>query len=65
LTSTMAAGPTRALTATHPYGQIGELANDWDGYLGVIPKSSATVAEVGGCDPVSNAARVGEHIAVV
>ena len=27
-------------------GQITELANDWDGYMGVIPKSSATVAEV-------------------
>ncbi|WP_204137777.1 arylsulfatase [Halomicronema sp. CCY15110] len=27
-------------------GQICELANDWDGYAGTIPKSSATVAEV-------------------
>jgi arylsulfatase A-like enzyme len=27
-------------------GQIAELANDWDGYMGVIPKTSATVAEV-------------------
>jgi len=27
-------------------GQIAELANDWDGYSGVIPKSSATFAEV-------------------
>ena len=27
-------------------GQITELANDWDGYMGVIPKSSATVAQV-------------------
>ena len=27
-------------------GQIAELANDWDGYTGVIPKSSATIAEV-------------------
>jgi arylsulfatase len=26
--------------------QIGELANDWNGYTGTIPKSSATVAEV-------------------
>jgi arylsulfatase len=44
--------PTRAalLTGRNHHrvgnGQIGELANDWDGYLGVIPKSSATVAEV-------------------
>ena len=27
-------------------GQIAELANDWDGYAGIIPKSSATIAEV-------------------
>ena len=27
-------------------GQIAELANDWDGYAGTMPKSSATVAEV-------------------
>lgn len=27
-------------------GQIAELANDWDGFSGTIPKSSATVAEV-------------------
>ncbi|MEF2977254.1 arylsulfatase [Subtercola sp. YIM 133946] len=27
-------------------GQIAELANDWDGYAGEIPKSSALVAEV-------------------
>ena len=27
-------------------GQIAELGNDWDGYSGLIPKSSATVAEV-------------------
>jgi arylsulfatase A-like enzyme len=27
-------------------GTITELANDWDGYSGIIPKSSATVAEV-------------------
>lgn len=30
-------------------GQIAELANDWDGFSGVIPKSSATVAEVLKC----------------
>ncbi len=27
-------------------GQIAELANDWDGYAGIIPMSCATVAEV-------------------
>ena len=27
-------------------GQIAELANDWDGYSGTMPKSSATAAEV-------------------
>lgn len=27
-------------------GQITEFANDWEGYTGIIPKSSATVAEV-------------------
>lgn len=27
-------------------GQITELANDWDGFSGVIPKTSATLAEV-------------------
>jgi arylsulfatase A-like enzyme len=27
-------------------GIIAEFANDWDGYTGVIPKSSATIAEV-------------------
>jgi arylsulfatase A-like enzyme len=27
-------------------GQICELANDWDGFSGTIPKSYATVAEV-------------------
>ena len=28
------------------YGQIAELANDWDGYSGHIPRSSALMAEV-------------------
>ena len=27
-------------------GQIAELANDWDGYSGIQPKTSAMVAEV-------------------
>lgn len=44
--------PTRAalLTGRNSHrigsGQVAELANDWDGYTGIIPKSSATVAEV-------------------
>lgn len=44
--------PTRAslLTGRNHHrvgkGQIAELANDWDGYSGRIPKSSATMAEV-------------------
>lgn len=44
--------PTRAslLTGRNHHrvgnGQIAEFANDWDGYTGVIPKSSATIAEV-------------------
>jgi arylsulfatase A-like enzyme len=50
--TTAMCSPTRAalLTGRNHHrvanGQIGELANDWDGYLGVIPKSSATIAEV-------------------
>ena len=27
-------------------GQVAEFANDWDGYSGVIPKTSATIATV-------------------
>lgn len=27
-------------------GQVAELANDWDGYAGVIPKTAATIPEV-------------------
>ncbi|MBA8880896.1 arylsulfatase [Phyllobacterium myrsinacearum] len=44
--------PTRAalLTGRNPhrvgFGQIAELANDWDGYSGRIPRTSATVAKV-------------------
>jgi arylsulfatase A-like enzyme len=50
--TTAMCSPTRAalLTGRNHHrvanGQIGELANDWDGYTGVMPKSSATVAEV-------------------
>ncbi len=50
--TTAMCSPTRAalLTGRNEHrvasGQIAELANDWDGYMGTIPKSSATVAEV-------------------
>ena len=50
--TTAMCSPTRAslLTGRNHHrvgnGQIAELANDWDGYSGVIPKTSATVAEV-------------------
>jgi arylsulfatase A-like enzyme len=50
-TTTMCS-PTRAALLTRrnhhrvASGQITELANDWDGYMGIIPKSSVTVAEV-------------------
>src|SRR6516164_7321389 len=50
--TTAMCSPTRAalLTGRNHHrvgnGQITELANDWDGYSGVMPKSSATVAEV-------------------
>ncbi|MEK6481043.1 arylsulfatase [Catalinimonas sp. 4WD22] len=50
--STAMCSPTRAALLTgrnHTRvgnGQITEWANDWDGFSGVIPKTSATVAEV-------------------
>ncbi len=50
--STAMCSPTRAalLTGRNHHrvgsGQITEYSNDWDGYSGVIPTSSATVAEV-------------------
>lgn len=50
--TTAMCSPTRAALMTgrnhHRVGagQIAEFANDWDGYSGVIPKSSATIAEV-------------------
>lgn len=50
--STAMCSPTRAalLTGRNHHrvgsGQITEYANNWDGYTGIIPKSSATIAEV-------------------
>jgi arylsulfatase len=50
--TTAMCSPTRAALMTgrnhHRVGAgiIAEFANDWDGYSGVIPKSSATIAEV-------------------
>ena len=50
--STAMCSPTRAALLTgrnHTFvgnGQIAAIANDFDGFSGVIPKSSATVAEV-------------------
>ena len=50
--STAMCSPTRAALLTgrnHTKvgnGQICELANDWDGFSGTIPKTSATMAEV-------------------
>lgn len=50
--TTAMCSPTRAslLTGRNHHrvgsGQIAELANDWDGYSGHMPKSSATMAEV-------------------
>jgi arylsulfatase len=50
--TTAMCSPTRASLLTGRnhhrvgYGQIAELANDWDGYSGRIPKSSSTIAEV-------------------
>src|SRR6201998_4127747 len=50
--TTAMCSPTRAslLTGRNHHrvgsGQIAELANDWDGYSGKIPRSSALVAEV-------------------
>lgn len=50
--STAMCSPTRAALLTgrnHTVvgnGQIAEIANDWDGFSGTIPKTSATVGEV-------------------
>ena len=37
-------------------GMVAEFANDWDGYTGVIPKSSATIARVLSCYGYATAA---------
>src|SRR5215469_10591919 len=50
--TTAMCSPTRAslLTGRNHHrvgaGQIAEFANDWDGYAGIIPRSSALVADV-------------------
>ncbi len=50
--TTAMCSPTRAALLTGRnhhhvgYGTIAELAADWDGYAGVIPRSAATVAQV-------------------
>ena len=59
--------PTRAALMTGRnhnrvgFGQIAELANDWDGYTGIIPKSSATIAEVLGHYGYASAAFGKDH----
>jgi arylsulfatase len=59
--------PTRASLMTGRnhnrvgFGQIAELANDWDGYTGIIPKSSATIAEVLGHYGYASAAFGKDH----
>ena len=65
--TTAMCSPTRAALMTGRnhnrvgFGQIAELANDWDGYTGVIPKSSATIAEVLGYYGYASAAFGKDH----
>lgn len=65
--TTAMCSPTRAALMTgrnhHRVGagQIAEFANDWDGYSGVIPKSSATIAEVLGHYGYASAAFGKDH----
>jgi arylsulfatase len=65
--TTAMCSPTRAALMTGRnhnrvgFGQIAELANDWDGYTGVIPKSSATIAEVLGHYGYASAAFGKDH----
>ncbi len=65
--TTAMCSPTRAALMTGRnhnrvgFGQIAEFANDWDGYTGVIPKSSATIAEVLGYYGYASAAFGKDH----
>ena len=65
--TTAMCSPTRAALMTgrnhHRVGagQIAEFANDWDGYAGSIPKSSATIAEVLGHYGYASAAFGKDH----
>jgi len=60
--TTAMCSPTRAALMTGRnhnrvgYGTIAELAADWDGYVGVIPRSAATVAQVLGAYGYATAA---------
>ena len=60
--TTAMCSPTRAslLTGRNHHrvgaGQIAELASDWDGYVGKIPKSTATFAQVLSCYGYNTAA---------
>jgi len=65
--TTAMCSPTRAALLTGRNhnrvgsGQIAELANDWDGYTGIIPRSSATIAEVLGHYGYASAAFGKDH----
>jgi arylsulfatase A-like enzyme len=65
--TTAMCSPTRASLMTGRnhhrvgFGQIAEFANDWDGYTGVIPKTSATLAEVLGHYGYASAAFGKDH----
>ena len=65
--TTAMCSPTRAslITGRNQHrvgsGQVAEFANDWDGYTGVIPKSSATIAEVLGHHGYATAAFGKDH----
>ncbi len=60
--TTAMSSPTRAALLTGRnhnrvgYGTIAELAADWDGYIGVLPRSAATVAQVLGAYGYATAA---------